>query len=263
MVFLLYIVIKGCFFYYFWSMSDSKIFGLHAVKEALETQQDIDKLFIQKAISSAGIKEIEHAVKTANIQISYVPLEKLNKLSKNGNHQGVIASCSPIPILDIENLVENAFKSTPTPIFILLDQISDVRNLGAIIRTAEAIGAQGIILPKQGTASINEQTVKTSTGAIFNIPICKVDHLKDALFFLKSYDVKSIAATEKTDQLVYDIDLNFPLALIMGSEGKGVTSGILKMVDYKAKLPMLGSTSSLNVSVACGAILYEIVRQRL
>ena len=244
-------------------MSESKIFGLHAVKEALETQQHLDKLFIQKGISNPGLKEIEQLANKANVQISYVPIEKLNKLSKNGNHQGVIANSSPISLIEIEQLVEKAFEVTPTPIFILLDQISDVRNLGAIIRTAEAINAQGIILPKQGTAAINEQTVKTSTGAIFNIPICKVDHLKDALFFLSSYDVKSIAASEKTNQLIYDIDFKIPVALIMGSEGKGVSSGLLKMVDYKAKLPMLGSTDSLNVSVACGAILYEIVRQRL
>jgi len=244
-------------------MNDSKIFGVHAVKEALETQQHLDKLFILKGVSNIGLKEIEQLANKANVQISYVPIEKLNKLSKNGNHQGVIASSSPIALIDIEQLVEKAFEVTPTPIFILLDQISDVRNLGAIIRTAEAINAQGIILPKQGTAAINEQTVKTSTGAIFNIPICKVDHLKDALFFLSSYDVKSIAASEKTNQLIYDIDFKIPLALIMGSEGKGVSSGLLKMVDYKAKLPMLGSTDSLNVSVACGAILYEIVRQRL
>jgi len=244
-------------------MSDSKIFGVHAIKEALETQQQLDKLYIQKGISNSGIKEIEQLANKSNVKISYVPIEKLNKLSKNGNHQGVIAKSSPISLIEIEQLVDNAFKTTATPIFILLDQISDVRNLGAIIRTAEAINAQGVILPKQGTASINEQTVKTSTGAIFNIPICKVDHLKDALFYLKSYDVKSIAASEKTDRLIYDIDFNTPIALIMGSEGKGVSSGILKMVDEKAKLPMLGSTSSLNVSVACGAILYEIVRQRL
>jgi len=244
-------------------MSESKIFGLHAVKEALETQQHLDKLFIQKGISNPGLKEIEQLANKAKVQISYVPIEKLNKLSKNGNHQGVIANSSPICLVEIEQLVEKAFEVTPTPIFILLDQISDVRNLGAIIRTAEAINAQGIILPKQGTAAINEQTVNTSTGAIFNIPICKVDHLKDALFFLSSYDVKSIAASEKTNQLIYDIDFKIPLALIMGSEGKGVSSGLLKMVDYKAKLPMLGSTASLNVSVACGAILYEIVRQRL
>jgi 23S rRNA (guanosine2251-2'-O)-methyltransferase len=244
-------------------MSESKIFGLHAVKEALETQQHLDKLFIQKGISNPGLKEIEQLANKANVQISYVPIEKLNKLSKNGNHQGVIANSSPISLIEIEQLVEKAFDVTPTPIFILLDQISDVRNLGAIIRTAEAINAQGIILPKQGTAAINEQTVKTSTGAIFNIPICKVDHLKDALFFLSSYDVKSIAASEKTNQLIYDIDFKIPVALIMGSEGKGVSSGLLKMVDYKAKLPMLGSTDSLNVSVACGAILYEIIRQRL
>ena len=147
--------------------------------------------------------------------------------------------------------------------FLLLDQLSDVRNFGAIIRTAECTGVNGIIIQKNGSAPVNAETIKTSAGAAFKIPICKVDHLKDALFLLEASDIKTVAATEKTEDSIYDIDLNQPMAIVMGSEHRGVNPSILKMVDYKAKLPLLGKIASLNVSVACGAFLYETVRQRM
>jgi 23S rRNA (guanosine2251-2'-O)-methyltransferase len=148
-------------------------------------------------------------------------------------------------------------------LFLLLDQLSDVRNFGAIIRTAECTGVDGIIIQKSGGAPINGDTVKTSAGAVFNIPICKVDHIKDAMFYLQASDIKVIAATEKTENTIYDIDFKQGCALIMGSEDRGINPSILKLVDDKAKLPMYGSIASLNVSVACGAFLYEVVRQRL
>ncbi|MDR6301358.1 23S rRNA (guanosine(2251)-2'-O)-methyltransferase RlmB [Mesonia maritima] len=238
------------------------IYGIHSTAEALKQEESIDKLFVQKNLSSQNAKEVVRLAKEKKVQVSYVPIEKLNKLTQE-NHQGIVAKISPIQLYSIENLVESAFKKTSSPLFLLLDQVSDVRNLGAIIRTAECTGVNGIILSKQGSAALNDQTVKTSTGAIFNVPICKVDHLKDAIFFLSSYDVKTIAATEKSNDLIYDVDLKGAIALIMGSEGKGITPSILKMVNHRAKLPLLGDIESLNVSVACGAILFEAVRQRL
>ena len=238
------------------------IYGIHSTAEALKQDESIDKLFVQKNLSSQNAKEVVRLAKEKKIQLSYVPIEKLNKLTQE-NHQGIVAKISPIQLYSIEDLVESAFKKTSAPLFLLLDQVSDVRNLGAIIRTAECTGVNGIILSKQGSAALNDQTVKTSTGAIFNVPICKVDHLKDAIFFLSSYDVKTIAATEKSNDLIYDIDLKGAIAFIMGSEGKGITPSILKMVNHRAKLPLLGDIESLNVSVACGAILFEAVRQRL
>lgn len=243
-------------------MSASTISGIHPVTEAIKNEQDIDKLFVQKNLNSDAIRALLSLAQEKNIPVSYVPIQKLDKLS-DANHQGIVAKIAPISFQSIEELVEGAFQQTQSPLFVLLDQVSDVRNLGAIMRTAACTGVNGIILPKQGGAAINEQTVKTSTGAIFNLPICKVDHLKDAFYFLQSYQVQLIAATEKTDQLIYDIDLKKPTAIIMGSEGKGVTPALLKMADQKAKLPLLGTIDSLNVSVACGAILYESVRQRL
>jgi 23S rRNA (guanosine2251-2'-O)-methyltransferase len=192
-----------------------------------------------------------------------VPVEKLNRLSKNNNHQGAVAQISPVEFYDLETLIEETLDNGTTPLFLLLDQLSDVRNFGAIIRTAECTGVNGIIIQKNGSAPVNAETIKTSAGAAFKIPICKVDHLKDALFILESSEIKTVAATEKTEDSLYNINLNQPLAIIMGSEHRGINPSILKMVDYKAKLPLLGDIASLNVSVACGAFLYETVRQRM
>ncbi|WP_394340566.1 23S rRNA (guanosine(2251)-2'-O)-methyltransferase RlmB [Mesonia aquimarina] len=242
-------------------MSDL-IYGIHSISEAIKQEESIDKLFVQKNLSGPNAKELIRTAKKIGIQVSYVPIEKLNKLTQE-NHQGVVAKISPIKLKSLEEVVENAFSKKENPLFLILDQVSDVRNLGAIIRTAECTGVDGIILSKQGGAALNDQTVKTSTGAIFNIPISKADHIKDALFFLASYNVKTVAATEKTDQLIYDLDLKEPIAIIMGNEGKGITPSILKMANFKAKLPLLGEISSLNVSVACGAVLFEVTRQRL
>ena len=249
-------------FLYICFMKTSEIYGIKPTLEALHANQTIDKIFVQKNIKNEGLKEIIHLASEQHIAVSYVPVEKLNKLSKNNNHQGVFAKISPISYVNIEDLLENSFSKKEDPFFIILDELSDVRNVGAIIRTAECTNVDGIITLKQGGAAINDQTVKTSTGAIFNIPICKVDHIKDVLFYMDSYQVQTVAATEKTDQSVYEVDFKKPTALIMGSEGKGVSKNALQMAKVKAKLPMLGETSSLNVSVACGAILYEMVRQR-
>jgi 23S rRNA (guanosine2251-2'-O)-methyltransferase len=174
----------------------------------------------------------------------------------------VVATIAPIAFYEIETLVEMAFSKTDKPLFLILDGISDARNFGAIIRTAECTGVHGIIISKQGAAPVNGDTVKTSAGAVFNVPIAKVNHVKDAIFYLQSSDVQIVAATEKTDKMLYDIDFNCSVAVIMGSEDKGINPSVLKIVEHKAKLPMFGSISSLNVSVACGAFLYEAVRQR-
>lgn len=208
------------------------------------------------------IQQLKFLVKDKGLSFNYVPVEKLNRMSK-GNHQGAIAKISPVKFVDLEELVASAFQQSTAPLFILLDQLSDVRNFGAILRTAECTGASGVIIQKDGSAPVNGDTVKTSAGAVFNIPICKVDHIKDAVYYLQGSDIKVIAATEKTEQLIYDTDFTSACAIIMGSEGRGINPSVLKIVDSLVKLPILGKIESLNVSVACGAILYEVVRQRL
>lgn len=240
---------------------EHQIFGIRAIIEAINAGKEIDKVFIQKDAQGDLMQELMKTMKRNNINFSYVPVEKLNRLTHN-NHQGAVASIAPISFVSLETLVESVIESGKKPLFLILDQLSDARNFGAIIRTAECTGVDGIIIQKQGSAPVNGDTVKTSAGAVFNVPICKVDHIKDAIFYLQGSGVKTVAATEKTDDTLYAIDFNQPVAIIMGSEDRGVNPSVLKIVDEKAKLPMFGTISSLNVSVACGAFLYESVRQR-
>lgn len=240
---------------------EHQIFGIRAIIEAIQAGKEVDKVFIQKDAASELMKDLMKVMKRAGVNFSYVPVEKLNRLTPN-NHQGAVATIAPISFQDLETLIESVLESGKTPLFLILDQISDARNFGAIIRTAECTGVNGIIVQKAGSAPVNGDTVKTSAGAVFNVPICKVEHIKDAIFQLQGSGIKTVAATEKTDQNIYDIELNEPVAIIMGSEDRGVNPSVLKIVDEKAKLPMFGTISSLNVSVACGAFLYEAVRQR-
>jgi len=243
------------------SSKQNTIFGIYPVQEAISSGLEIDKLYIQKDNQNPKIELISESLVKSNTTINYVPVEKLNRLTR-GNHQGIVAVTSPISFYSLEEIVEKSLSKKEAPLFIVLDQISDVRNFGAIIRTAECTGVDAIIIQKKGGAPITGDTVKTSAGAIFKMPICKVDHIKDAIYYLKASNIITVSATEKTTSSIYDIDLTKPLAIIMGSEGKGVSKSVLNSVDYKAALPLKGEINSLNVSVACGVFLYETVRQR-
>ncbi|WP_108866663.1 23S rRNA (guanosine(2251)-2'-O)-methyltransferase RlmB [Aquimarina aquimarini] len=241
--------------------NESLIFGIRSIIEAITAGKTIDKLFLQKGLQGDLSKELVTLVRKQNITITHVPIEKLNRLTRK-NHQGAVAYISPIDFYDLENLVIKVTESGETPLFLVLDQLSDVRNFGAIIRTAECTGVHGIIIQKKGGAPVSADTVKTSAGAIYKIPICKVDHIKDAIFYLQGSGIQVVAATEKTSSTIYETNLTPPTAIIMGSEGKGVSQSVLKLVDHQAKLPMFGDIGSLNVSVACGVFLYETTRQR-
>jgi len=239
-----------------------QIYGIRAIIEAIGAEEQIDKVFLQRGLKGELSKELENLVRKNGINVSYVPIEKLNRLTKN-NHQGAVANISPIDFHDFEELIEELSNTKKSPLLLLLDQVSDVRNFGAIIRTAECTGVSGIIIPKHGTAPVTADTVKTSAGAIFKVPIAKVNHIKDAVHYLQASNIKVIAATEKTDKNIYDLDFKQPCAIVMGAEGKGISPSTLKAVDEKAKLPLLGEIGSLNVSVACAVFLYEAVRQRI
>lgn len=241
----------------------TNIFGIRAIIEAIESNSTINKVYLQKGLRGELYYQLETLIKKNKLSTSTVPIEKLNRLSKNNNHQGAVAQISPVEFYDLEELIETTTEKGNVPLFLILDQLSDVRNFGAIIRTAECTGVNGIIIQKNGSAPVNAETIKTSAGAAFKMPICKVDHIKDAIFLLQASNIKTVAATEKTDSSIFDVNFNQPVAIIMGSEHRGVNPSVLKMVDYKAKLPLLGEIASLNVSVACGAFLYETVRQRI
>jgi 23S rRNA (guanosine2251-2'-O)-methyltransferase len=242
---------------------NTTIFGIRTVIEAIQSEKNIDKIYIQKGLNNSLFQELLSLLNKKGYNISYVPVEKLQKLTQ-GNHQGVVAKISPIEFPEMEEVVEKILENPDTtPLFLLLDQITDARNFGAIIRTAECCGVHAIIVQNKGGAPVNADTVKTSAGAVFNIPICKVNHIKDAIYYLQGSGVNVVAATEKSDTSLYETNLNQPTALVMGSEGRGINPSVLKIVNVKAKLPMFGTIGSLNVSVACGAFLYEIVRQRI
>lgn len=240
----------------------TQIYGIRAVIEAINADKSINKVLIQKGLQGSLVRELEKLVQQNGISTSYVPVQKLNRLCSK-NHQGVVSMISPVAFRSFESLVEEILENTKTPLFLLLDQVSDVRNFGAIIRTAECSGVSGIIVQNKGAAPVTADTVKTSAGAVFNVPIAKVAHLKDAVYYLQASGVQLVAATEKTEQSIFDLNFNGPTAIIMGSEDTGISPSILKIADHKGKLPMLGSIDSLNVSVACGIILYEVVRQRI
>ena len=239
----------------------AEIYGIRSVIEAINSSKDIDKVFIQTGLKGALIGKLESLIRKNKINFSYVPTQKLDRLSKK-NHQGVIARISPIKFLTMDQFGEK-LAAIKNPFVLILDQVNDVRNFGAIIRTAEISGVDGIIIQNSSSAPINSDTIKTSAGAIFNIPICKVNHIKDAIYHLKSIDISIVSASEKANKNIYDVDFIKPVAVIMGSEQRGINKSIINLSDEVVKLPMYGKIQSLNVSVACGVFLYEVVRQRI
>ena len=240
---------------------NTEIYGIRAVIEAINSSKDIDKVFIQTGLKGKLIGQLESLIRKNKINFSYVPTQKLDRLSKK-NHQGVIARIAPIKFYTIDSFSEVIEKSK-NPFILILDQINDVRNFGAIIRTAEISGVDGIIIQNSSSAPVNSDTIKTSAGAIFNIPICKVNHIKDAIYHLQSMNISIISASEKSEKNIYDVDLKGPLAIILGSEQKGINKSVINLSNESVKLPMYGKIESLNVSVACGIFLYEVVRQRI
>ena len=241
-------------------MKNSKlIFGRQAVIEAVEASKTITKVFIQRDLNKISSERLIRTLENATVPYSYVPIQKLNKLTPH-NHQGVVAQLSEITFSSLEELVETHEKPG---LFVLLDGITDMRNMGAIIRSAAAANATAVVIPTSGSAQITGETIKTSAGGVFQVPICRVSHLKDALYLWQSYDILSIVADEKAAQNLFEFDLTNAVAIVMGAEDKGVSQGVRKLCSQVAKLPIVGDMDSYNVSVAAGMFLYETMRQRL
>ena len=237
------------------------IFGIRSIIEAVEAGETIDKLFIQKGLHNDLFAELWKLVRLKRINYKHVPLEKINRLTRK-NHQGVFAFISPIDFHNIEDIVPALYEQGKNPLILVLDRITDVRNFGAIARTAECAGVDAILIPEQNAAAINADAIKTSAGALHKITVCRTWNLKLALQFMKDSGIQLIACTEKTQKNMYNPDYTPPTAIIMGSEEDGVSPEFLKICDAKAKIPMHGRIASLNVSVATGVILYELIRQR-
>lgn len=237
------------------------IYGLHPVIEAVRAGVEIDRILIRTGLKGENVRILGTLVKENNILLQYVPLEKLNKLTPR-NHQGVVAFISRISYTQAEDLVPFVFEAGRMPLLLILDGITDVRNLGAAARTAECAGADGIMIPSSGSAQVTEDAIRASAGALLRLPVCRVPNLLDLMDYLRSSGVKIIGATEKADMAYFDYDMRSPVAVVMGSEEKGISKEIIKRCDALVKIPMKGEIDSLNVSVAAGVLLFEAVRQR-
>jgi len=237
------------------------IFGLHAVIEAIRAGKQIDRLLIKQGLQGALYHELMTEVRKNNIVYQIVPLERIELVTRK-NHQGVLAWLSVIEYQYIANLLPMIYEKGEDPLIIALDGVSDVRNFGAIVRTAECLGAHAIIIPEKGSARITADAVKTSAGALHSFPVCREKSIVRAIEYLKESGLKVFCAAEKSGTPASEASLTGPSVLILGSEDKGISRELISLSDKELKIPMTGSIGSLNVSVAAGILLYEIIRQR-
>lgn len=242
-------------------MNNEYLFGMHPIMEAIEAGKRIEKVMIKQGLDGAQFHKLLKTLQDSGVVVQFVPEERLNRVAK-GRHQGVVAIISKVEYSSIEKIVEDALSSDSAPILVLLDGVSDVRNFGATARSAEFAGAKGIILPAKGGAAVNAEAIKASAGALLRIPATKVPNLRSAVYYLMESGFQIVAATERGDVSIYDIDFNKPTAIIMGSEERGISDSILAIAEYKAKIPQAGKIGSLNVSVAASVIMFEALRQK-
>jgi 23S rRNA (guanosine2251-2'-O)-methyltransferase len=237
------------------------IYGLHPVQEAFDSGKEIDKLLIQKGVRNDIVQAIIQKAKASETPFQFVPVEKMNRVTRK-NHQGVIAYISQVEYQQLEQVLPMVYEKGETPLILLLDRITDVRNIGAIARSAECTGVHAIVVPAQNSARIGGDAVKSSAGALLRVPIVRSFNLKDSIRFLKDSGLQIFAASEKADKLYDETDYSGPTAIIMGSEEDGVSGEYLKLCDATVQIPMVGEIASLNVSVAAGVMLFEVLRQR-
>lgn len=238
------------------------IFGLRAVIEAIREGKTIDKLFIKKDLQGDLASELFSLIRAKHIVGQRVPVEKLNRITRR-NHQGVIAIMSAVEYHNLGQTVTAAFEDGVLPFFVVLDGITDVRNFGAIARTAECCGVTALVVPERGSVSVGGDAVKTSAGALLSLPVCRERGLVNTIKFLKDSGIRTVAVTEKADFNYTAGDYTGPVALVMGAEDTGISEDVLRLCDARVSIPMFGHIGSLNVSVAAGVAMYEVVRQRL
>ncbi len=242
-------------------MEKNFIYGIHSVEEALHSDRVIDKVFVVKGSSNEAIRAIVGLARKKQVPYILVPQEKLDRITRK-NHQGVICFFSSIEFASLDNILDASFQSGNDPVFLMLDGITDVRNFGAIARTAECTGIDAIIVPFKGAAQVGPDALKTSSGALNHIPVCRVKSLEGTVDFLRTSGLQIVTCTEKTTKEIYDVAFDTPTLIVMGSEEKGIQGTIRNRADHEVKIPMKGKVNSLNVSVATAVILYEMVRQR-
>lgn len=237
------------------------IYGIRPVVEALRSGKEIEKIFLQSTLQGSLLQELKEGIAKRKTVVQYVPVEKLNRLTRN-NHQGVVAVISLIEYYSFEEIVTQIIEKGKMPFLLMLDRVTDVRNLGAIARSAECAGVDAIIVPQYSSAQINEDAIKTSSGALLRLPICREVNLKTTINLAKEMGVNVYCATEKGGELYTQVPMKESLMIVMGSEDTGASPEIIKLCDKKIKIPIKANIESLNVSVAAGILIYEVVRQR-
>ena len=237
------------------------IYGIRPVIEAINNDKEIEKIMLQKGAGGENLKELFHLIRQRNIPFQYVPSERLNRYTR-GNHQGVVCFTSSVTYQSIFDILPALYEEGKTPFLLALDRITDVRNMGAIARSAECAGVDAIIVPSKDSAQLNEDAVKTSAGALHKIPICRYDKFREVLIYLKESGIELVACTEKADDLYYQHSYPNPVCVLIGNEYEGISPQFLSLCDKKVRIPMFGSIESLNVSVATGVMLFEVVRGR-
>ena len=236
------------------------VYGLRPVIEAIASGQQVERILIQNGLNSSLLNELRAKMKEHDIPFQYVPVEKLNKMT-SGNHQGVVATIGSVKYHSLVDLLE-PLADTAAPLLLLLDHITDVRNMGAIARTAECTGVTALIVPDRGSAAMNEDAIKTSSGALLRLPVCREQNFKTVVNLAKQYGYQVVAATEKGAEHYRKVDFRQPTLLILGNEETGISPDLLKLSDVRAKLPIVGEVASLNVSVAAAVFMYEALEQR-
>lgn len=230
--------------------------------EAIKAGRQIERILVQKGISNDLVRELLQLIRAKDLSLSYVPQEKLNRLTTK-NHQGVICMLSAVEYASLDNIIHAVYSEGREPFLLLLDQITDVRNFGAIARTAECAGIDALVIGEKGNAPITSDAMKTSAGALNHLPVCREKDLKKTITFLRESGIMVVACTEKASKLIYEVEFKGPVALIMGSEEDGISDVLLRSADELVKIPMKGNIGSLNVSVAAGVAIYEVVRQKV
>jgi len=242
-------------------MDNNLIFGIRPVVEAIEAGREIEKLYIRKGAEGQLMTELRDLCLRHRVHVQEVPVEKLNRLVR-GNHQGVVAQIAAIAYVQLDDILERV-PDDETPLVVVFDGVTDVRNFGAIARSAECAGAHGLIAPLKNSAPVNAEAIRASAGALTTIPVCRVGSIRNTLKTLQAEGFQVVAATEKSRKLLYDADLRRPTALVMGAEETGISKEVLKLCDERLAIPLIGRIESLNVSAAAAVMLFEVVRQRI
>ena len=242
-------------------MDNNLIFGIRPVVEAIEAGREIEKLYIRKGAEGQLMTELRDLCLRHRVRVQEVPVEKLNRLVR-GNHQGVVAQIAAIAYVQLDDILERV-PEDETPLVVVFDGVTDVRNFGAIARSAECAGAHGLIAPLKNSAPVNAEAIRASAGALTTIPVCRVGSIRNTIKTLQAEGFQVVAATEKSRKLLYDADLRRPTALVMGAEETGISKEVLKLCDERLAIPLIGRIESLNVSAAAAVMLFEVVRQRI